>query len=107
MPNPKVHGEIDIELFGHNYFEEVHKWIDGTFDGTNGRTHWANRHYVGAVLYHFNSKDFPDDDIRRRLISVAKMHILFDWSFYYHRIVLPYSREDVIRELRSEGIIIE
>lgn len=107
MPSPKIHEQIDYELFNRSYFKEVHSWIDGTFDGTNGRTHWANRHFVKAVLEHFNSVDFPDKEYRRRLITVAKMHIIMDWMFYYHRVVIPFSRQDVIDQLRSEGIIIE
>lgn len=107
MPNPKIHEEIDFELFGESFFDDVHKWIDGSFNGTNGRTHWVNRHYVQAILEHFNPKDFPDPQRRAKLIRIAKLHVMFDWAFYYHRIVLPYSRQDVIDELHSEGIVIE
>ena len=106
MPNPKIHETIDLEVFGEVY-PEVHKWIDGSFDGTNGRTHWANKHYVMAILMHFNPEDYPDKEKRERLISVAKLHILYDWAFYYHRVCLPLARGDVIRELRSEGILVE
>ena len=106
MPNPKIHMQIDTELFEKEY-PEVHKWIDGTFDGTNGRTHWVNRHYVKSVLEHFNKKDFPEKTLRKKLIMIAKLHIMFDWSFYYHRIVLPFHLQDVIDELRSEGILVE
>ena len=107
MPNPKIHEQIDFELFGKSYFDLVHKWIDGTFNGTNGRTHWVNRHYVQAILEHYNADDFPDGELRRRLILVAKMHVMMDWMFYYHRLVLPHSRYDVIHELHSEGIVVE
>jgi hypothetical protein len=107
MPHPRIHEQIDYELFGRSYFMEVHSWIDGTFDGTNGRTHWTNRHYIQAILEHFNEKDYPDPKVREKFIMVAKMHVLLDWSFYYHRIVLPYTYEDVIRELKSEGVLVE
>jgi hypothetical protein len=106
MPQPEIHEDVDLEVFGQAY-PEVHKWIDGTFDGTNGRTHWVNRHYVRAVLEHFNLHDYPDKQRRRKLIRVAKLHIMFDWAFYYHRVVCPYTRQDVINELRSEGIAVE
>lgn len=106
MPNPKLHEKIDEATFGKSY-PEVHKWIDGTFDGTNGRTHWIDTHYVEAVLEHFNLTDYPDDEQRHRLISVAKLHIMFDWAFYYKRIVLPWYRKDVENELASEGVYIE
>jgi hypothetical protein len=107
MPAPQIHGEIDIELFGHNYFDEVHKWIDGSFNGTNGRTHWVNRHYVQAIMAHFNSKDYPDELRRQRLIEVAKFHVLIDWIWYYKQIVLPQTREDVIKELAKNGVLVE
>lgn len=107
MPAPKIHGEIDLELFGESFFKEVHSWIDGSFDGTNGRTHWTNRHYVQAVVEHFNSKDYPDVSRRLKLIQVAKFHIMYDWAFYYHRVVLPFTKQDVIDELKSEGILVE
>jgi len=103
VPHPKIHAEIDKAIFGKSY-DEVHSWIDGTFNGTNGRIHWKNRHYIQAILEHFNSKDFPDAEQRERLIQVAKIHILVDWAFYHHRIVLPQTQEDVIRELRSQGV---
>jgi hypothetical protein len=106
MPAPKIHEDIDLPIFDGVY-PEVHKWIDGTFDGTNGRTHWVNRHYVGAIRAHFNSADFPDEQLRLKLIKVATLHIMFDWAFYYHRVFLPYTRQDVIDALRSEGIFIE
>jgi len=107
MPQPKIHEQIDMEIFGKSYFDKVHKWIDGTFNGTNGRTHWINRHYVLAVLEHFNPKDFPDGEYREQLIMVARLHILMDWMFYYKRIILPLTQQEVIRELRSEGVFIE
>lgn len=106
MPAPKIHEDVDLPIFGGVY-PEVHKWIDGTFDGTNGRTHWVNRHYMGAVRAHFNYIDYPDEELRLKLIKVATLHIMFDWAFYYHRIFLPYSRKDVVDALRSEGIFIE
>lgn len=106
MPNPKIHEDIDKAVFGEVY-PEVHKWIDGTYNGTNGRTHWVNHHYVAAVYEHFNPVDYPDKEKRLRLIQVARLHIMYDWVFYYHRVVLPLFREDVIRELRSEGILVE
>jgi len=106
MPNPRIHEDIDQEVFGESYLE-VHKWIDGSFNGSNGRIHWANRHYVQVVLDHFNPTDYPDEQHRERLIEVAKFHILLDWAFYYHRVVLPLTRDEVVRELRSEGILVE
>jgi hypothetical protein len=107
MPAPKIHGEIDLELFGESFFKEVHSWIDGSFNGINGRTHWANRHYVEAVVEHFNHRDYPDRIRRERLIEVAKFHILLDWIWYYKQIVLPQTREDVILELAKNGVIVE
>jgi len=106
MPNPRIHEDIDQEIFGESY-PEVHKWIDGSFNGSNGRTHWANRHFVMAIYEHFNHRDYPDRIRRERLISIAKMHIMYDWAFYYHRVVLPLTRDEVIKELRSEGILVE
>lgn len=106
MPDPRIHDEINEKIFGKPY-SEVSKWIDGSYDGHNGRTHWVNRHYLMAILTHFNPTDFPDREKRERLIQVARLHIIYDWAFYYHRVVLPLFREDVIRELRSEGILIE
>lgn len=107
MPNPKIHARMDLKIYGEDFFKEVHSWIDGSFDGTNGRIHWKNRHYIDAVLAHFNEKDYPNRKKRERLIEVALLHILIDWSFYYHRIVLPRTRQDVIDELYSEGVVIE
>jgi hypothetical protein len=101
MPHPKIHERIDLEVFGKAY-PEVHKWIDGAFDGTNGRTHWIDRHFRTAILEHFI--DNPDKD---HLIQVAMLHVIVDWLYYYKRIVFPQIREDVIRELRSEGVFID
>lgn len=106
MPHPKIHERIDEIAFGKSY-PEVHQWIDGAFDGSNGRIHWVYRHYVQAILEHFNPTDFPDYEQRQRLISVAKLHIMFDWALYYKRIVLPWYRRDVENELASEGVYIE
>lgn len=106
MPAPKIHELIDCEIFEETR-PEVHQWIDGTFDGKNGRIHWVNRHYVMAVLQKFNPEDFPDKKEREKLISIAKLHIMYDWAFYYHRVYLPLSREDVERELRAQGIDVE
>lgn len=106
MPAPKLHEQIDREVFGES-FPYVHKWIDGTFNGKNGRVHWVNRHYLRAVLEKFNPKDFSNKEKRKRLIAVAKLHILYDWAFYYHKIYLPFSREDVIKELNAQGIDVE
>lgn len=105
MPHPKIHERVDSEIFGESY-PEVHKWIDGTFDGTNGRTHWISRHYVIAIYEKFNPEDYPDKMQRERLIQAAKLHILVDWIFYYHRFLMPITSEDVVRELRSEGVFI-
>ena len=105
MPVTQLHEVIDLQIFGEAY-PEVHSWIDGTFNGTNGRVHWVNRHHNSAILAHFNSKDFPAIQYRERLIQVARMHILMDWMFYYKRIILPLTRQDVIDELLSEGVIV-
>lgn len=106
MPAPRIHEKIDFEAFGEIY-PEVHKWIDGTFDGKNGRVHWVNRHYVMIVLQKFNPKDFPDKEKRERLIAVAKLHILLDWIWYYKQIVLPQTHQDVIEELAKNGVLME
>lgn len=106
MPAPKLHEQIDKEVFGEVY-PDVHKWIDGTFNGKNGRIHWINRHYVRAILEKFNPEDYPKKEKRKRLIAVAKLHIFYDWAFYYHKICLPFSREEVIKELNSQGIDVE
>ena len=105
MPAPQLHEIIDLNVFGKAY-PEVHKWIDGAYDGHNGRVHWVNRHYVMAILDHFNPRDYPDKEKRNRLQRVAKLHVMYDWAFYYKRIYLPLSREDVVRELGSEGIFV-
>lgn len=107
MPNPKIHARMDLKIYGEDFFKEVHSWIDGSFDGTNGRTHWVNRHYVQAIVEHFNKKDFPDDVSRKRLIEVAKFHILLDWIWYYKQIMLPQTRQDVIEELAKNGVLVE
>lgn len=107
MPNPKIHEDIDLEIFGKSYFKEVHSWIDGTFDGTNGRFHWKTRHYIQSILEHFNSKDFPNKEERERFIMVAKIHVLMDWVFYYKQIMLPQTREDVIQGLARNGVFVE
>lgn len=106
MPAPQLHEIIDLEVFGESY-PEVHKWIDGSFNGTNGRTHWVNRHFVMAILDHFNPREYPDKKRREILQRVAKLHIMYDWAFYYKRICLPLDRRDVVRELQSEGIFVE
>jgi hypothetical protein len=106
MPNPKIHEDIDWKIFGESY-PEVHKWIDGTYNGTNGRTHWIDTHYTIAIYDKYNPKDYPDTKQRERFVEVAKMHVMFDWALYYKRVLLPISRDDVIRELRSEGILVE
>jgi len=106
MPAPRIHEMIDFEVFGETY-PKVHKWIDGTFNGTNGRIHWVNRHYVMRIVEKFNSKNYPEKEKRERLIAVAKLHIMLDWAFYYHRIYLPLTREDVVRELNAQGIDVE
>lgn len=106
MPNPKIHPRIDLNVFGEEY-PEVHKWIDGTYDGTNGRTHWVNRHHLDAIwneayrLYPIETKE------RERFIQVASLHVLMDWAFYYKRIILPKTRREVIEELAKEGIFVE
>jgi hypothetical protein len=105
MPDPRIHDEINLKIFGYSY-SEVSKWIDGAFNGANGRTHWIHRHYIQAILEHFNEKDYPNKECRERFIQVAKMHILMDWMFYYKRIVLPLTQQDVVRELQSEGIFV-
>jgi hypothetical protein len=106
MPAPKIHETIDLEVFGET-FPEVHQWIDGSFNGKNGRIHWINRHYVMAILQHFDPEKFPDRERREKLIRVAKLHVMYDWAFYYHRVCLPLDRESVIRELRAQGIDVE
>ena len=106
MPAPRLHQMIDFEVFGE-VFIEVHQWIDGSFNGRNGRIHWVNRHYVTAIQQHFNSENYPDKERRAKLIRCAKLHVIYDWAFYYHKICLPISREDVIRELTSQGIDVE
>ena len=106
MPAPRIHEMIDFEVFGETY-PKVHKWIDGTFNGTNGRTHWINRHHYKAILEHFNSKDYPDKQYREQLIRVARMHVKLDWIFYYKQIILPKTRKDVILNLARNGIFVE
>jgi hypothetical protein len=107
MPQPRIHELIDEILFGRSYFKEVHSWIDGTFNGTNGRIHWKNRHFIQAILEHFNTNDYPNKEERERFIFVAKLHVLMDFMWYYKQIVIPETYEDVIRELERNGIFIE
>lgn len=106
MPDPRIHDEINLLIFGEPY-TEVSKWIDGSFNGMNGRVHWKNRHYIQAILDHFNSKDYPNKEERTRFILVAKLHILMDFMWYYKQIVLPQTKEDVIKELARNGIFTE
>lgn len=84
-------------IFGRT-FPEVHKWIDGKFDGTNGRTHWIHRHHLKAINEEYPLQ--PEDTLEN---MVARVHVIVDWLYYYKRIVFPESREDVIRELETEG----
>lgn len=100
MPHPEIHEKIDLEIFGKS-FPEVHKWIDGTFNGSNGRVHWLNRHYKMAILEHFSPVNTPEKHL---LVSVAMIHVMVDWLYYYQRLIFPLTREDVERELRSQGV---
>lgn len=93
MPHPEIHEYIDELVFGRKY-PHVHKWIDGTFDGTNGRTHWITRHHIKAINEHFDSL------IDR---EVARLHVIVDWLFYYKIFLLPKDEAEVRKYLRLFG----
>jgi len=97
MPHPKIHEELTVHVFGRR-FEDVHKWIDGAFDGTNGRTHWIHRHHEEAI----NNK-YSNCGIRRK---IARIHVLVDWMWYYHIIFFPKNQQEVIDKLREHGVYV-
>ncbi len=111
MPDPKYHESVDILLFGRA-FPEVHKWIDGAFDGTNGRTHWQFRHHLAAI----NEKYPPLSQLeilesvgKGHYVSfnlVAKIHVIIDWLWYYRTFYLPVDQEAVKMKLREFGVVV-
>lgn len=94
MPHPSIHEHVDKCVFGRSY-PHVHKWIDGTFDGTNGRRHWIARHHIKAIDEHFES------DIEKK---VARLHVMVDWLFYYKMFLLPRNELEVKGYLRLFGV---
>lgn len=92
MPHPEIHEEIDKLVFGKSY-PHVHKWMDGAFDGTNGRTHWVWRHHLKAINEHFTPA----------LRAVARLHVVTDWMFYHKIILLPKDSEEVAFYLKKFG----
>lgn len=95
MPHPKAHGEITKIMFGRRFLD-VHTWIDGAFDGTNGRTHWIHRHHEEAI-----NQKYPTCGLRRK---VAHIHVIMDWIWYYKIVFLPKNQQEVIDKLREHGI---
>ena len=91
---------MDKIVFGKR-FPNVHKWVDGCFNGVNGRTHWINRHHEEAINKHFCS---CGGEILRR---VAKLHVIIDWIFYYKVIHLPKNSDEVKRMLREHGVFVK
>ena len=94
MPHPLIHGNID-GLLGGRIYQAVHGWIDGTFDGTNGRIHWINRHHLKAI-----NEKYPIGSIEN---TIARMHVVMDWMWYYYVICLPKNRQEVIIRLKEHG----
>lgn len=95
MPHQRIHSEIDCKLTGTLY-QNVHAWMDGTFDGTNGRTHWVNRHHLQAI-----NERYPKESIEN---LIARLHVMVDWLFYYRIICLPKDKWEVIKRLGEVGI---
>ncbi len=100
MPDPRFHETIDKMLFGRG-FPEVHKWIDGAFNGTNGRTHWQYRHHLAAI-----NEQYPliPEDYQENL--VARIHVMVDWLWYYRTFCMPENSEAVKTKLREFGVVI-
>lgn len=100
MPEPKVHEAIDFLIFGRTY-PEVHEWIDGAFNGSNGRTHWQYRHHLVAIQekYPLLPEDYEEN-------IVARIHVLVDWLWYYRTFYMPVDAEAVKMKLREFGIVI-
>jgi len=95
MPHPKIHEKIDKIIFGRS-FPEIHKWIDGTFDGTNGRTHWINRHHKEAI----------DNQYTRFYRQIAYLHVMVDWLWYHRIICVPKNAEEVKEMLQKFGVFV-
>ena len=97
MPHPKIHEEITKAIFGSGYLD-VHEWIDGAFDGTNGRTHWIHRHHEEAI-----NQKYSNCGMRRK---IAKFHVMVDWMWYHHIVFFPKKQQEVIDKLREHGIYV-
>lgn len=95
--HPKMHEEIDKIVFGRA-FPNVHKWIDGCFNGKNGRTHWIHRHHEKGIHDYFCS---CGSEVLRR---VAKLHVMVDWMWYHAVLCLPKNSDDVKRLLKEHGV---
>jgi NADH:ubiquinone oxidoreductase subunit E len=100
MPEPKIHEVIDILIFGKSY-PEVHKWIDGAFNGTNGRTHWKYNHHLAAIQEKYPL--LPED---REENIAARVHVMVDWLWYYRTFYMPIDSEAVKTKLREFGVVI-
>jgi len=97
MPHPKIHEMIDRLIFGKS-FSFVHWWMDGRFNGKNGRVHWIYRHHEKAIREHFDNKV---------LRQVARLHVLVDWLFYYKIAVVPRDENEVKRLLEQHGVFVK
>ena len=105
MPHVKIHQRIEHEIFGKE-FPEVESWIDGAYNGKNGRTHWIERHHLEAIYQEAYKRDLNKDE-REAWIRAAKLHVLVDWLMYYKRAIIPKNKAEVIWELAKEGIFVE
>lgn len=92
-----IHEQVDMLIFGRP-FPKVHQWIDGTFNGTNARTHWVSRHHIDAI-----DKEYLPQSIENK---VARLHVLVDWLYYYNVICIPYTSKSVESKLREHGVFI-
>ena len=96
MPHRKAHENISVMILGHKY-TKVHRWLDGTFNGKNWRTHRVARHHRKAIRRRFK--------VGSGQYQAAMLHVFADLMKSFNLIYIPENEEDVKRVFSEHGVM--
>jgi len=96
MPDREIHEAVTMMVLGYKY-SEVHRWLDGTYNGRNWRTHRIARHNRKAINKRYKKGSGK--------WMAARLHVVIDWLNSYKIFILPRDEEEVKRLLFEHGVV--